>query len=270
MRAHLDYLRLATWDDATAMKLNASVRQMYGKWRTSHWLQYSGWASDHAFYGTGEQNGRRHDVARISGTDAHKLLEIARYRDLKLAYSTRLDVQITIPQPEKYDPFKTYETAQQVKNRACSFIHSETGSTIYFGNRTSDVFARCYQKEIDAHRFLRLEFEIKGYHAKTCWIELFHGATATAVFNTYLKRVTLPEHLHRWFTSIDDDSELLLEIQRAHDNDKQLAWFGSLHDTVVKMGNDHQMGDTVRRLLVQWLRDIGVNTTHIDVTRDSV
>lgn len=270
MRAHLDYIRLAAWDDSTILKLHSNIRRMFPKWRPSHWLQYTGWACDHAFYGTGEQSGRRHGVARVSGHDSNKFLEVARYADLIKAYATRIDVQITIPEPVGYNPFKTYGAAQQVKGRSCSLIHSDTGSTIYFGARTSDVFARCYQKEIDAQKFLRLEFEIKGLHARAVFIELLHGATCGAVFNSYLSKVKLPENLSKWFSNTEDDTELLLDIQRAHDNDKQLAWLGSLGNTIIRMGNDHDTGDTVRRLLTRWLEEIGVKTNYIDVTRESV
>lgn len=251
--SYLDYLRLATWDDNSAMRLNRAMRELFKGWRQTHWLQYSGYGTQHAFYGHGEQNGRRHYVYRVSGPDSQAFFNHIHTILNEKIYATRIDVQVTLPEMETYDPFYTYDIARENSKTQCSLIHSDTGSTIYFGNRESDRFARLYQKEVNAQKFLRLEFEIKGRLSKAIWLQLIKGIEFDTVYSYCLEKTYLPDHIRIPFGNLEAHNELFFNLEMEQNKDRQLEWLISLGNTIVKMGNDHYQGGIVRSYLTRWL-----------------
>ena len=257
-RAYLDYLRLASWHDASALKLTAQLRRAFPKWRDGYWLQYRGWYADNAFYGIGEQNRKRHYVWRVSGNSSSVLYEAADF--LGEVYATRLDVQVTIPLPDNYDPFIVYQDQKDLMSRGTTIIESDTGSTIYFGSRVSDRFARMYTKEYDEGRFLRLEFEFKGKTAKALYFKMKSGIGPTEIFQYYLKSFGLMGYIIEWFDTGQDAEKIRLEIENNQNDDNKMAWLSSLSNAVVKMGNDHQTGEFTKNLLRNWLETIDKNT----------
>lgn len=250
-KAQLDYVRFACWNDKIALDLMSRLRrENKGEFHKSKWLQYNGWRSSSMYYGTGEQNGVRHYVFEQSGEDSNYLATIA--LDIPELYCTRIDMQITIEEPTTYDPFITYTEQKSISGRASSIIHSDTGSTIYIGSRQGETFARLYQKQYDDRRWLRLEFEIKSKAAKAVWMQLAEGITVDDMYQHYLNKVKTPNYIKKWFDT-DNAKEISLDIIRVVSADKQLKWLSSLEGTVVKMGNDHYQGNTVKALLERWL-----------------
>lgn len=257
-RAYLDYLRLASWHDASALKLTSQVRRSIPKWRDGFWLQYRGWYGDDSFYGIGEQNGKRHYVWRSAGPSSSVLYALGEC--LEEIYCTRIDVQVTIVLPDNYDVFAVYQDMQDVKDRSVSIIDSETGSTIYIGNRTSERFARLYTKEYEENKFLRLEFEFKGKTARAIYRQIKDGKTGpTKCFQYFLKNFGLLDYIVDWFDTGTDAEMERLVIEQNSDDEKRLAWLHSLTNTVIKMGNDHNTGDSVRELLRNWQMEIDNN-----------
>jgi hypothetical protein len=257
-RAYIDYIRLATWEDGQALLVTGELRRSIPKWRTGFWLQYKGWYGDTSFYGIGEQNGKRHYVFRTSGNSSSVLFDLA--EGLYGVYCTRLDVQVTIKLPSKYNPFIIYEAHKNKSRQAVSIIDSPSGSTIYFGSRVSDKFARMYEKRYDDGNYLRLEFEFKGKLARAVY-ETMKGTNIgpTAVFQYYLPKFGLDDYIMAWFDTGPDAEPLRLEIERNEDIYKKMTWLASLTNTIIQMGNDHETGDFVRRLLNDWLEKIDIN-----------
>jgi hypothetical protein len=252
-RAYLDYIRLASWDDQAALFLSAELRRSVPKWRCGYWLQYKGYYGDNSFYGIGEQNKKRHYVWRTSGNSSSVLFGLAdKFDNL---YCTRLDVQVTVKLPPQYNPFVIYEMHKSNGSGrpGISIIDSPTGSTIYFGSRVSDKFARLYEKRHEGGDYLRLEFEFKGKLARAVY-ETMRATDAgpTAVFKNYLPKFGLADYIMSWFDTGPDAEPLLLEIEHKEDIHKKMSWLASLTNTVVQMGNDHETGDFVRRLLDDW------------------
>jgi hypothetical protein len=253
-RAYLDYLRLASWDDRQALKLSSKLRTTIPKWRQGFWLQYKGWYGDNSFYGIGEQNHKRHYIWRTAGDSTSVLYDIS-YHLLDI-YATRLDVQVTIELPAEYLPFEVYRDQKNILKRGTSIIDSDTGSTIYFGSRVSDRFARLYTKEFDEGKFLRLEFEFKGDTARALHEKMRSGAGATDIFQHYLHSFGLVDYIIDWFDTGFDGDDLRIRIERDHNNNNKLKWLSSLSAAIVKMGNDHETGPTTKRLLRNWIETI--------------
>lgn len=257
-RAYVDYLRLATWDDSQALLVTGELRRSIPHWRNGFWLQYQGWYGDTSFYGVGEQNKKRHYVFRTAGNSSSVLFDLADKFDA--VYCTRIDIQVTIKKPIQYNPFTIYESHKNSEPLGVTIIDSPTGSTIYFGSRVSDKFARLYEKRYEDGDYLRLEFEFKGKLARAIY-ETMRSTSAgpTAVFKNYLPKFGLSDSVMAWFDTGEDAQPLMLEIEHNEDIYKKMTWLASLTETVVKMGNDHETGDFVRRLLGDWLEKIDIN-----------
>ena len=68
MDAHLDFIRIATWDSTQYAKILARIMKKWsGDWKPGKWLQYSGWSKESFFIGHGEQQGKSHIVINVSG-----------------------------------------------------------------------------------------------------------------------------------------------------------------------------------------------------------
>jgi hypothetical protein len=257
-RAYIDYLRLASWDDSQALLITGELRRSIPKWRNGFWLQYKGWYGDTSFYGVGEQNKQRHYVFRTAGNSSSVLFDLADKFDA--VYCTRIDVQVTIKLPPQYNPFKIYLDHKYNGRAGVTVLDGPTGSTIYFGSRTSDKFLRLYEKQYEDGKYLRLEFEFKGKLARAVYETMRATAVGpTAVFQNYLPKFGLADYIMGWFDTGNDAEPLRLEIEHNEDFHKQMTWLSSLSNTVVEMGNAHETGDFVRRLLNDWLERIDIN-----------
>lgn len=260
MRAYIDYLRLATWQDKTYLDAVADTHRLSTTWRPGGWLQYKGKKSDHFFYGVGEQRGTRHYVLQASGDDSPKFAQAMKSHDG--LYCTRIDLQITIERGKNYDARVIYDDCKDLAGdeRATSLILSDTGSTVYLGDRTSDSFARLYTKDYDAGKFVRLEFECKGQTARNIWASIVEGTlTETQAYQHIFGRFRVPDYIRSRFEQPDANGELI-RVAAAASNEKRLEWLMGLGPTIRQMANDHDTGQLVRTWLDNLMQTIDKDT----------
>ncbi|GAG72451.1 unnamed protein product, partial [marine sediment metagenome] len=59
-----------------------------------------------------------------------------------------------------------------------------------------------------------------------------------------------------WFdTGFDGEPERLV-VEKLESDSGKLDWLHSLSNAVIKMGNDHDIGDHTKELLNRWLEEI--------------
>lgn len=260
MRAYIDYLRLATFDQNPYLNLTSRIYELERGWRPGKWLQYAGKWSRHLFHGVGLQNGRRHYVIQCSGDLSVDFAEIA--KTYGQFYATRIDIQRTIEKGEKYDPLRIYNDVKSIpgNNRSSSVVLSSTGSTIYFGNRSSDTFARLYEKTIDEHTFIRLELEIKGLTAREAWQNIIdQQLRESEIFEHLFYRFKLPDYIKERFQLAGEKTHEYQKYEEFRYRNSKMEWLSSLENTIVMMGNDHQIGWQVKALLEKILERIDGN-----------
>jgi len=261
MRAYIDYIRLAAWDQSPYLKLVSRLYSLEKGWRPGRFLQYSGKKTDHLFHGVGVQNNRRHYLIQSSGDLSSGLAAMA--MNYAQFYCTRIDLQTTIKEPENYEPMAIYDTLKAIpgNNRKSSIVLSDTGSTVYFGNRTSDTFARLYQKEIDRDRFIRFEIEVKGVTAANVWQTIMNlEYRPTAIYRNLATRFSLPEEVVEWFFDGDDSKPDIDYIREAKAKNDRLNWFLGLESTIMLMLNDHTTGPTIKDFLERCLEHVDGRT----------
>ena len=96
---------------------------------------------------------------------------------------TRLDIQVTVKEPDGYDAYALYDTLRAGASTT-TIIEGATGSTVYVGSRKSDKMLRVYQKvDGDGNKLLRAEFELKKDMAREATNALREGETLTALYN---------------------------------------------------------------------------------------
>lgn len=252
-KSALDYLRLATWDITEHTNLLAELLQNSGgKWEHSKWLQYHGWKRETFFLGTGFQKKHRHSIINISGYQADR--NYTNLATLESYYATRVDLQITIPQPDNVSLPEVYEWLQ-IDGVKASIIQSELNDTLYVGARTSDVFIRLYQKPLD-QMYLRLEFEFKGRVARGIWNALGAKSTVDEVFQHYLAKCKLPDCVKSHYYDVQDGETAFAIRQEIAKTDRQkLDWLQSIDASVRQALYNHNIGDEVQRLVMSWANE---------------
>jgi hypothetical protein len=249
MKAKLDFLRLATWDTAELAFLTSHLMQaMDTKWEHAKWLQYKGWKNGTVFIGHGEQKNRLHGVVNVSGFGSD--LFYVNVLEWETFYCTRLDVQVTIRQPNEVVLPEVYERIRDFTK--ASLIQSEQNDTLYVGSRSSDIFTRLYEKVLDT-KYLRLEFEIKGRRARSAWRALQAGSNPSEIFNYYTSKSHLPVDILRLFELADDGitSHAMREEIKA-DDEKTLKWLQSIDGAFMKALSNHSIGMQVKIILDGW------------------
>lgn len=257
MNAHLDYIRLATWNTTHYSYMASEIMRVWTwEYQPGKWLQYTGHRAKQFFMGTGEQNGRRHHVVSASGSLAERMRKSLMLLDG--FYCTRLDLQMTILKPNQVDLAKLHKS---LGKKRTTLISSEENDTLYFGNRESDKFARLYEKPLNGKMYLRMEFELKGKMAAGSWNAILAGENVGAVYARLLIKSILPSKFKAMFESADDtatDKALRAEIE--HDNQKILRWIKSLDAAMFRHMNNHEIGGEVRKIISDWSR----SATEID------
>lgn len=245
----IDYLRLATWETDAYVALQRFIADYQPKMEPGRWLQYNGrrTVDGTMFLGTGEQHHKRHHIWQVSGDNAHIWGErVMNLDDIFRFYCTRIDLQITIPEPEKHDARKLYKKVNRKKK---SLIESPTNSTVYIGARTSDLFIRIYEKILE-NRFLRCEFELKGDYAKTAWSHILMSLyTALDIYSSCLSKAKIPEPWRSWFL-VDSDSTTALKHEEYQASlVARLAWLDNTETALVKYLYDHDTQQKVIALI---------------------
>jgi hypothetical protein len=229
------------------------LRKIGTAWRKAKWLQYAGFKSDEYFYGIGQQKGKRHCILQASGPASQTLFDLVKQNEK--FYCNRIDLQLTISEPKDYNPRKTYDAVRKLPGniRNTSLILSDTGSTVYFGNRTSDTFARCYQKQLDEQKFLRFELEIKGVTARWVYENLRLGnLTPADAYQRLLERFKKPVQLENLFSNEETMNGEYVRFEHLKFSNDKLQWLMSLENSIIAMGNDHATGQQVKT----WLENI--------------
>lgn len=247
--AAVDYLRLATWEDAAYMSASAAVaRRVARSPKRAKWLQYVGNRFGDVFIGRAEQNGKAHTVVQVSGATSDDFYEM--FLSEEHFYCSRIDLQITVEQPAWV---QLRWVRDQLEAENVTLIESKN-DTLYIGSRESDVFIRLYEKKLDSN-YLRLEFELKGSRAKRAWYIMSGGVEPGAIFSAYLAKTPLPADIEHLFCDRETvATQQALRQELAKDQAKKLAWFLSLDECVKRMLADHDLNDHVFALVKSWYR----------------
>ena len=249
-KPYLDYLRLATWNTAQYASLLA---KLYEKdvYAPSKWLQYRGKrsADGHIFHGMGSQGRgsleRRHAIIHFSGSESHVWRKEC--RDWDTFYCTRLDVQVTIDEPEEHDAERLYK---KLHRKAKSIIISPGACTVYVGSRRSDLFTRIYEKPVNGKRYLRCEFELKGKYSKAAWLSYQEKATTVSqIFATCHERAKIPSPWREWFTVDSDACPNLLRSEASQDLRAKLAYLLDTETALERMFMSHETRGAVDCLI---------------------
>lgn len=257
MKAHLDYVRLATWNTAHYSYMAAEIMRVWSwDYKPGGWLQYSGHRAPQFFMGSGEQNGRRHHVLSASGSLAERMRKTL--MKLDGFYCTRLDLQITIPKPDWVELPKLHKS---LGKKRTTLISSKENDTLYIGSRNSDKFARLYEKPLGEQMHLRMEFELKGKLAAGAWNAILAGESVGSIYKRLLIKSILPNKFMLMFENADDtatDKALRAEIE--YDNQKILKWIMSLDAAMRRHIHNHEIGDRVADIVRSWAQE----TIYID------
>lgn len=137
---------------------------------------YEGFNGDGFFWGEREQDGTQWGIFMSEGEIAHYYaIEIWSMALGSEASCTRLDYQVTIEQPEWYDPYKFRESLEKYTGKDVGTTgRRPLGVTVELNSRTSSRYARIYEKVLfdgkkETGRLLRLEYEYKGDIARKLW-----------------------------------------------------------------------------------------------------
>lgn len=260
MNAHLDYLRLATWNTQHYAFMAAQIMKVWSwDYTPGKWLQYAGHRAPQFFMGSGEQDKRRHHVISASGSLAERMYKT--FLKMDGFYATRLDLQMTIAKPDWVDLAKLHKWLG--KNRT-TLMSSKENDTLYFGSRESTKFARLYEKPLGEQMYLRMEFELKGDVAAGVWLAILGGETVGNIYKRFLIKSILPGRFKDLFDNADDtatDRALRAEIE--HDNAKTLKWIMSLDACMGRHIHNHEIGDQVVDILRSWAEEtIFVDNPH--------
>ena len=249
MTAHLDYIRLATWNDSDQQLITADIMERDpGDWEFSKWLQYTGWRKDQIFLGRGEQKRQRHGIIQISGNRSNQMLPVLTHSAGE-HYCTRIDFQVTIPLPSDVSLTKVHKS---LGKKISTLISSEMNDTLYIGNRTSDIFTRCYVKPLN-QLWLRLEFELKGERSRAAWRALLAGENPDRIFKYYLEKSQLPNVVKKHFLDPDvDATDKAMREQALKDANVKLAWLQSLDKCIFEMMNNHDIDEQTKQLIRAW------------------
>lgn len=242
----IDYLRLATWD-FTDYTFLATVVNEHFITKPAHWLQYHGRRSDDGgvFHGQGVQGRRPHFIMHASGEQSDRWAQYFLGLDMEI-YCTRLDIQVTIEEPKGHDGRTLYE---KVHRKTKSIVQSPGVTTVYIGARASALFIRVYEKVLDT-RFLRCEFELKGDYARNAWVHLgLRKVTLPDLFNSCLKRSSIPEPWRSWFKAKSDRTDALSAEQLEIDLQNQLLYLKNTEIALERLLSQHSTQQAVYGLI---------------------
>ena len=260
MNAHLDYLRLATWNTSHYSYMAAEIMRVWSwDYRPGKWQQYSGHRAKQFFMGTGEQDKRRHHVVHASGSLAERMRKTFMLFDG--LYGTRVDLQMTILQPSWVNLAKLHKN---MGKKLTTLLSSKENSTLYIGSRESDRFARLYEKPLNDRMYLRMEFELKGQMAAGAWNAILAGETVGSIYKRLLIGSKLPGAFKALFEDAEEtatDKALRAEID--HDNQKTLKWIKSLDACMLRHMYNHEIGDQVIDIIRSWaMASIEIDNLH--------
>lgn len=252
MDTHIDYLRLASWEFNAYVELMPFLMETWpNDWVRGKWLQYVGWRKESIFVGRGVQGNKAHTILNVSGAASQQWY--LNFLSLDGWYCTRIDLQRTIKTPLAKNE-KLSMVRDDCMTQNTTLIESDENDTLYLGSRTSDKFTRLYEKILD-EKYLRLEFELKGFRARATWDAIRTGEDTDKIFCFYLNRTKLPERIRFEFEKMGDsatDKVMLLQIEK--EEQKTLKWIQSLDDSMSKNMASHGIGEQVKMIVRAWAK----------------
>ena len=246
----IDYLRLATWDFKTYVKLSGEVRKKFIGWRRSKWLQYKMERShENVSYGIGDQRNQRHGIFEASGVDAHIFfhwLVTTQQKYIDNLYCARIDLQSTKRQHVPLDYVKVHRTQRKPKK----LILGDDGNTLYIGNRESNSYWRIYDK---SEGQVRCEVELKSKQAQKIWKAILNDKSIAGLYAGLLKASRLPAFIVADYSGGHDVVDLdALKVEVVEDMEAKFFWLSSLDGFVYKLANDHDFADRMPVLINRW------------------
>lgn len=187
--AAIDYIRVtlpARASDHEAIAFASEARLALGigggqdEGKKARYLGYYGEERGGVFYGA------RHDGWMVQAS-GHAADAVARLKMAKTARCTRLDLALTIWFSERQEKIASIVAQEAKTARETGLAHASTkiqlidgfgdGDTVYIGSRTSEQFARVYDKERESGKAYyvnawRFEIEYKGDRATPLWTAL--------------------------------------------------------------------------------------------------
>lgn len=263
-RPMVDYLRLSTWDYQVYRHFvgifHDKVKSSGIQSHDAKWLNYEGEEiaafGGTLFVGVGQQKGKEAYLIQASSEAAHHMLTPYGYC-LDMGWQvacTRIDPQITVEQPPSWEQFDFLCHVRDETRFLGEWKESpsETGGllcTVYIGSRTSDNYARLYQKATRSKGvYLRFEMEIKGQRAKIAGPsiarnremigDLLLGKLVSINYPPLTALLHMPLHTY---------SPDTIKIERVFEEDKTRSWLlGSVLPAFGRYINSHGADPFVR------------------------
>ena len=143
------------------------------------------------------------------------------------------------------------------KRKSRSIILNPETSTVYLGNRSSDLFMRLYEKLINEKMYLRLEFELKGAYSRNWWT---HWNSAPEIidmlFVSCVNRIGLPEPYKTWFNPNDDRTDVLNSDKLEADLARKLTYIRNTETALVRYLYAHSTQEYVISLVERLSKSI--------------
>lgn len=259
--ARCDYLTLTSFSKHD--ELMASFADLYPRelGKETKIQGYTGTMWDGVFLGSGRQRKRAHFMLRASGEVSDVILYRTADIDVKC---TRLDLQITIWIPNKYDARKLYDTLASIdtpwdgRRLTPHIIQSGDGlDTVYIGSRTSDRFCRVYVKPNAKGEasYLRFEMEFKGIIAQKVRDALTKGiANPKSILRAELNRLPfMASRALRAFDSVLGDKAHKVSVETVFGQNKTLDWLEKqVEPAIYRMLHSHEHMVRMRQILDRW------------------
>lgn len=212
---------------------------------------YKGYQLPGVFYGQGSQGELAHYILTLSGAMADNL-----FPSTSTNFTTkRLDLQVTIDLPEWYKHRALVHSLRngQWKGRRLTVGLREDGkggSTVYIGSMASDKLIRVYVK---SKSYLRYEIQYRREYAESAAEHVREGGRMAIGEILGEQSLKFPRH-PVWddFRAVLGQGRVVASYTANPEKANRMKWLASLLNTIQRMANDHDYGDTV----VNWLQEI--------------
>lgn len=260
--ARCDYLTLTTFKNGDSFI--SSIADLYPIQYAKEAKRggYQGHEWDGLFVGVGKQRRKAHFILRASGEGSDTVMW--RTRDLNCR-CTRIDLQVTVWMPEKYEARKLYDilkssdTIWPGRRLVPELRESGDGlDTVYIGSRTSDRFARVYIKPDTRGEpaYLRFEMEFKGAMAQAVRNAIVekHG-TVKHILRSELNRLPyLASRTLRVFERVLGSETYKVKPETVYGQNKTFDWLETqVEPAIFRLLHSHEDSGRMKALLERWV-----------------
>lgn len=226
-KVQYDYFTLTSYDDDLYERF-AKIANESEDIREAKVQQYQGHKSyfdnGSIFVGTGLQGPALHNLVRLEGPIAEDCkIDVKHSIRDDNARLTRVDIQVTILQPDNYAKDGQWRLFNRINRNEHTPGWAESADpvhgkliTVYRGSRSSDRFARVYQKPVRADRpALRLEFQLNRRRAEPFGLAWVAGRVdSRTAFKALLEWFDDEEIRHMFEMAVDGFHPLLPKTLR--------------------------------------------------------